>query len=134
MRRVRLALGDRNSNGGGVLMLSHCTFRLEGECRGEHRHVCTRKRCGRVVLSPYADPRAIHAVCRGPLWNRLASMRGLGDLVAWLLSLVGIRKTPDCECSQRQERLNQLVPFSTTTFRNHTNGNRTAKDAKSAKE
>ncbi len=99
-------------HGGGVLMLIHCRFRHDGECRGQQRHVCRHKRCGRVVLSPYADPSMIHAVCRGPLSNRIKMLRGLGDVVAWLLTLVGIRKKSGCGCDERQERLNDLFPFN----------------------
>lgn len=41
----------------------------------------------------------------------LRRARGLGDVVASVLSWMGIEKTPGCGCTQRQELLNQLVPF-----------------------
>lgn len=47
-------------------------------------------------------------------------IRGLGDVLAWLLHLVGIRQAVkavtkatgrSCGCQQRQDALNRLVPF-----------------------
>lgn len=37
--------------------------------------------------------------------------RGLGDTVAKVLSSVGIKKSKNCKCSQRQDKLNKLVPY-----------------------
>ena len=31
----------------------------------------------------------------------------LGDIVAWLLLQIGIRKRPDCRCGDRQEAMNR---------------------------
>jgi hypothetical protein len=88
-----------------------CTFRHVDAVDGQHRHACTHARCGRVVISPYAEPAAIHAVCGGPRLNRVKSLRGLGDALAWLLRRFGVHRFANCSCAARQELLNQLVPF-----------------------
>jgi hypothetical protein len=43
--------------------------------------------------------------------HRLSTFRGLGDLLAWTLALVGIHAAGACGCHGRQKWLNRLVPF-----------------------
>lgn len=38
--------------------------------------------------------------------------RGLGDTVAKVLHAVGIKQTPGCGCAERQQALNELVPYA----------------------
>jgi len=45
-----------------------------------------------------------------PVRHRCKS-RGLGDTVAKALSSVGIKKSKNCKCTQRQDKLNKLVPY-----------------------
>jgi hypothetical protein len=46
--------------------------------------------------------------------HRLSTFRGLGDLVAWALSRVGIEAAGACGCHRRQKWLNRVVPFRFT--------------------
>jgi hypothetical protein len=39
--------------------------------------------------------------------------KGLGDTVAALTDLVGIKKTEGCGCQKRQEWLNKKIPYNT---------------------
>ena len=38
--------------------------------------------------------------------------RGLGDTVAAAAQLVGVKKSEDCGCSERQELLNKIIPYA----------------------
>ena len=37
--------------------------------------------------------------------------RGVGDTVAKVLAVVGVKKTSGCNCANRQVALNQMVPY-----------------------
>lgn len=43
-------------------------------------------------------------------------MKGLGDLIAKMTSLVGIKPKEGCGCKKRQETLNEAVPFPITDW------------------
>lgn len=47
----------------------------------------------------------------GAIYDAPDKSRGLGDTVAKVLSSVGIKKSKNCKCSQRQDKLNKLVPY-----------------------
>lgn len=83
-------------------------------CECESAGFCERHQCEKpeeFVFFCKAFPHYFEAwengegPCLPP--NESSSVRGLGDLVAWLLSLFGIRKRPGCSCDERQQRLNR---------------------------
>lgn len=43
--------------------------------------------------------------------------RGLGDWLAWLLHLIGVRRRPGCKCGERQSRLNRAGAWLTRLWR-----------------
>ncbi len=96
----------------------NCTFRhLSTTDTGKHRYHCVS--CGRETAPTASPADRVFAKCR-------RQRRGLGDWVAWLLSLVGITKQranavaraigrESCGCAERQERLNELGDNLLTT-------------------
>lgn len=83
--------------------------------------------CGYVVKKPRPIPPKKN--CKDTM-SRRRQRRGLGDWVAWLLSLVGITKRraqavaravgrESCGCAERQEKLNELGDAITGEHRRH---------------
>ena len=65
--------------------------------------------CGFEVKTHFS-PTLLHICKDGQPYDGVSS-RGLGDTVAKMLSSVGIKKSKNCKCSQRQDKLNKLVPY-----------------------
>ena len=78
-------------------MTTRCQF-AEHEPR---RHKCVR--CGYVMKAdtPY-PPEKVHRMCSRP--KRIA---GLGDLVHWLLWLMGVKPARGCGCEDRRDKMNR---------------------------
>lgn len=75
-----------------------CDWKACQPDRGCERFECIE--CGRKAPKPY--------VCR---CAAIPARHGLliGNWLAWLLRLVGIRKRPGCGCTKRQAEMNQWL-------------------------
>lgn len=45
------------------------------------------------------------------VWHKKPSDLGAGDSLANALTAAGIQKQPDCGCEERQNAINELIPY-----------------------